>query len=242
MSIKLLKIVGSVLLIGTLVSTQVLALTTNHFGDGFDYMNSKDWNKANGWSNGGMFDCTWRDTNVNFYNGAMELAITKDIQDGVSQYLAGEYRSNDTYGYGLYQVSMKPAKNIGVVSSFFTYIGPTDNSPWDEIDIEFLGKDTTKVQFNYYTNGVGNHEYIYNLGFDATEKFHTYAFNWQPNYIAWFVDGKEVYRVYDSNLPSHPGKIMMNLWPGKGVDSWLGRFNYIAPIKAYYDWVSYDPM
>ena len=29
---------------------------------------------------------------------------------------------------------------------------------WDEIDIEFLGKDTPKVQFNYYTNGQGNHE------------------------------------------------------------------------------------
>lgn len=242
MSIKLLKIVSGVLLIGTLVSTQVLALTTNHFGDGFDYMNSTYWNKSNGWSNGGMFDCTWVDKNVNFYNGAMELSITKNIQNGLSQYLAGEYRSNDTYGYGLYQVSMKPAKNIGVVSSFFTYIGPTDNSPWDEIDIEFLGKDTTKVQFNYYTNGVGNHEYIYNLGFDASEKLHTYAFNWQPNYIAWLVDGKEVYRVYGSNLPSHPGKIMMNLWPGKGVDSWLGRFDYIAPIKAYYDWASYDPM
>ena len=55
----------------------------------------------------------------------------------------------------------------------------------DEIDIEFLGKDTTKVQFNYYTNGQGNHEYVYNLGFDAAYGYHTYAFNWQRNYIAW---------------------------------------------------------
>lgn len=44
-----------------------------------------------------------------------------------------------------------------------------------EIDIEVLGKDTTKVQFNYYTNGVGNHEYMYDLGFDASEGFHTYG-------------------------------------------------------------------
>ena len=82
-------------------------------------------------------------------------------------------------------------------------------------------------------------EYLYDLGFDASQSFHTYAFNWQPNYIAWLVDGKEVYRAYD-NIPSHPGKIMMNLWPGKNVDSWLGRFNGATPIKAYYDWVSYD--
>lgn len=39
----------------------------------------------------------------------------------------------------------------------------------DEIDVEVLGKDTTKVQFNYYTNGTGNHEYLYDLGFDASE-------------------------------------------------------------------------
>lgn len=242
MNIGLSKIITGALLTGTLLSTQVSALTTNHFGDGFNYANSNYWNKSNGWSNGGMFDCTWRDKNVNFYDGVMELSITKDIQYGVSQYASGEYRSNDTYGYGLYQVSMKPAKNIGIVSSFFTYIGPTDNSPWDEIDIEFLGKDTTKVQFNYYTNGVGNHEHIYNLGFDASESFHTYAFNWQKNYIAWLVDGKEVYKVYGDDIPSHPGKIMMNLWPGKEVDSWLGKFNGITPIKAYYDWISYEPM
>lgn len=241
MKIKLSKIITGILLAGTLLSTQVSALTTSHFGDGLSYMNSRDWSKSDGWSNGGMFDCTWRGQNVNFYNGTMELAITRDYQGGVSQYAGGEYRSNDTYGYGLYQVRMKPTKNTGVVSSFFTYIGPTDNSPWDEIDIEFLGKDTTKVQFNYYTNGVGNHEYLYDLGFDASQSFHTYAFNWQPNYIVWLVDGKEVYRAYD-NIPSHPGKIMMNLWPGKNVDSWLGRFNGATPIKAYYDWVSYDPM
>lgn len=67
----------------------------------------------------------------------------------------GEYRSTNNYGYGLYEVSMKPAKNTGIVSSFFTYTGPAHGTQWDEIDIEFLGKDTTKVQFNYFMNGVG---------------------------------------------------------------------------------------
>ena len=56
-----------------------------------------------------------------------------------------------------------------------------------------LGKDTTKVQFNYYTNGVGNHEYMYDLGFDASEGYHTYGFDWQKDSITWYVDGKAVY-------------------------------------------------
>jgi endo-1,3-1,4-beta-glycanase ExoK len=183
-----------------------------------------------------MFNCTWRDDSVNFSNGIMTLTINKDTKGGSKPYAGGEYTTNSTYGFGLYQVKMKPAKNVGVVSSFFTYTG---KNPWDEIDIEFEGKDTTRVQFNYFTNGIGNHEYHHNLGFDASASYHTYAFNWQPKYIAWMVDGVEVYRV-NNNIPSHPGQIMMNLWPGIGKDTWLGSYDGLTPIKAYYDGVDYN--
>lgn len=235
---KTLKVLMATVLMVGLMSTKAMALTTTHFSDGFDSANGA-WSKADGWSNGDMFNCIWRAGNVNFSNGIMNIGITRDKNSAYS-YAAGEYRSNEKFGYGLYQVRMKPAKNTGIVSSFFTYTGPSENTPWDEIDIEFLGKDTTKVQFNYYTNGVGNHEYVYDLGFDASTSFHTYAFNWQKDYIAWLVDGKEVYRAYD-NIPSNPGKIMMNVWPGKGVDSWLGAYNGVTPLTASYDWIAYDP-
>ncbi len=238
--VAVLGILVSTFLVGAFIPTKTFAVTKSHFSDGFDYANTGSWSKSDGWTNGGSFNCTWRASNINFSNGVMDLTLNKDTQGGSKPYAGAEYRSNDTFSYGLYQVSMKPAKNTGIVSSFFTYTGPSDNTPWDEIDIEFLGKDTTKVQFNYYTNGVGNHEHLYNLGFDASTSFHTYAFNWQPTYIAWLVDGKEVYRA-TSNIPSHPGKIMMNLWPGTGVDSWLGAYNGVTPLNAYYDWASYDP-
>ena len=239
-SSKKFRMLLATVLMGGLMATNASAATINsHFGDGFDYQTSS-WEKANGYSNGDMFDCIWRANNVNFGNGIMNVGITRDYGSSY-KYAGGEYRSKDKFGYGLYQVRMKPAKNTGIVSSFFTYTGPTDGTPWDEIDIEFLGKDTTKVQFNYYTNGQGNHEYVYDLGFDASQSFHTYGFNWQRNYIAWFVDGKEVYRAWN-NIPSNPGKIMMNVWPGTGVDSWLGHFNGVTPLTAQYDWVSYDPM
>lgn len=133
---------------------------------------------------------------------------------------------------------MKPAKNPGIVSSFFTYTGPSDGTQWDEIDIEFLGKDTTKVQFNYFTNGVGGHEKVINLGFDASQSYHTYAFNWQPGYITWYVDGVPKYTA-TSNIPKTPGKMMMNIWNGTGVDSWLGPYNGANPLYAYYDWVKF---
>ncbi|TJY01304.1 glycosyl hydrolase family protein [Lactobacillus amylovorus subsp. animalium] len=193
---------------------------------------------SDGYSNGNMFNSTWRASQVNFKDGKMQLSINKDEENTKIPYISGEYRSNQNYHYGLYEVSMKPIKNDGVVSSFFTYTGPSEHNPWDEIDIEFLGKDTTGVQFNYFTNGLGHHEYFYKLGFDASEAFHTYAFEWLPDSITWFVDGKKVHTATE-NIPQTPGKIMMNVWPGIGVDSWLKPFDGTVPLKAEYDWVKF---
>lgn len=194
--------------------------------------------KADGWTNGSMFDCTWRGDNVTFLDGIMTLKINQDGENSSPKWSGGEYRTKDFYHYGKYEVSMKPIRNDGVVSSFFTYTGPSDNNPWDEIDIEFLGKDTTKVQFNYFTNGVGLHEFIYDLGFDASEEFHVYGFEWLENSITWYVDGVAVHTATE-DIPSTPSKIMMNVWPGTGVDSWLNEFDGQVPLQAQYDWFQY---
>lgn len=205
----------------------------------FDGYDTAVWLKSDGWSNGRPFDCTWRASQVTFSGGIMRLALEQDSKHH-PPYKSGEYRSNDFYGYGLYEVRMKPASNIGIVSSFFTYTGPSDNNPWDEIDIEFLGKDTTQVQLNYYTDGTGGHEVLINLGFDASAAYHTYAFDWEPGSITWYVDGNPVHTA-TANLPVTPGRIMMNLWPGTGVSSWLGDYDGTVPLYAYYDWVKYTP-
>ena len=34
---------------------------------------------------------------------------------------------------------------------------------------------------------------MYDLGFDASEGYHTYGFDWQKDSITWYVDGKAVY-------------------------------------------------
>ncbi|MDE6020648.1 MAG: glycoside hydrolase family 16 protein [Ruminococcus sp.] len=193
---------------------------------------------SDGWTNGNPFDCGWTEKNAVVENGYLTLSIDKDTT-GKYNYTGGEYRTADHYGYGYYETSMHAIKNDGVVSSFFTYTGPSEDNPWDEIDIEILGKDTTKVQFNYYTNGVGNHEYMYDLGFDASEGFHTYGFDWQPDSITWYVDGKEVYKA-TQNIPSTPGRIMMNTWPGIGVNEWLKPFDGTTPLSAHYQWVTYN--
>nr|AAZ17396.1 glucanase-xylanase fusion protein gx-56 [synthetic construct] len=218
------------------ITSSVSAQTGGSFFEPFNSYNSGLWQKADGYSNGDMFNCTWRANNVSMTSsGEMRLALTSP---SYNKFDCGENRSVQTYGYGLYEVRMKPAKNTGIVSSFFTYTGPTEGTPWDEIDIEFLGKDTTKVQFNYYTNGAGNHEKLADLGFDAANAYHTYAFDWQPNSIKWYVDG-QLKHTATTQIPAAPGKIMMNLWNGTGVDDWLGSYNGVNPLYAHYDWVRY---
>lgn len=201
----------------------------------------EDWSRSDNYSNESMFNCMWRESNAVLDDTNLKLSIDKEPEGGRFKYNGGEVRTGTIYSFGLFEVSMKAIKNIGVVSSFFTYIGPSMNQPWDEIDIEFLGKDTTKVQFNYYTNGVGGHEFMYDLGFDASEDFHTYGFKWEEGQLTWYVDGKQVHQAY-MKIPTIPGHIYMNTWNGVGVDEWLGAYDGNTRLTAEYEWVRYTPL
>ena len=130
----------------------------------------KGFHAAHGYTNGNPFMVNWYKDNVQFIDGKLHLIIDNDPTNANDiDYSGGEFRSKKFYGYGRYTVSMKTMPNDGVVWSFFTYTGSSDNNPWDEVDIEFLGKDTTKVQFNYFRGGQENHEYMHDLGFDSAE-------------------------------------------------------------------------
>lgn len=209
-----------------------------------DYYDTGNWNKAD-WTNGGMFNCGWKPDHVTFNNGKMTIMLDNTYSHGKS-YTSGEYRSNNKFSYGTFETNMIAAKGDGLVTSFFTY---TDN-PWDEIDVEILGKDTTKVQFNYYVNGQGGHEVMIDLGFDASQGYHKYAIEWGNGWINWYVDGKWKYGVNNTGfnapngaqLPSHPMQIMCNLWNGTGVDEWLNHYWHNGTKYAYYDYILYKPM
>lgn len=201
----------------------------------------------------GSFNCEWDTGRVAFEDGYAKLTIAEN-PDGseadCNEYFGGEMRTRGYYGYGDYEVSMKPAKKVGTASTFFVCTGDYDYqpgstmpNPWDEVDIEFLGQDTTKVQFNYFVNGVGTgvHEYVYDLGFDASEDFHTYGFRWAEDHITWFVDGEPVYRVdasADNPMPSTAGRMLMNYWCGnsKGY-GWMGQYSDPGDEGAEYQWI-----
>lgn len=153
-----------------------------------------------------------------------------------------EYRTIEAYTYGRFEVRMKPAHRSGVVSSFFTYHEISNSiSEWNEIDIENIGRYDDQIQFNTITPNQTNHVRNQVTGFNPYEEFHTYAFEWTPFYVAWFIDGNEVYRQTDSHIGTlnRAQKIMMNIWPTE-FENWTGKFlPESLPAFAYYDWVKY---
>ena len=230
--------------------------------------------ESDGWSNGDVFNVVWKSHNVVYENGIMRLGITEesataylDGNEVAFNYTAGEARTQNYYHYGDYEVSMKPSANPGTASTFFVCTGPYDEktvtdaegnttkvpNAHDEIDIEFLGKDTTKVQFNFFVDGQGGNEYMYDLGFDASKEFHKYGFRWTETSITWFVDGVPVYKVTTDKtatggtnlrvvdkLPSTAGRMLTNYWCGnERAWGWMGEYKgAVNDNGTEYQWIA----
>lgn len=59
------------------------------------------------------------------------------------------------------------------------------------------------------------------LGFDASEAFHTYAIEWTPDEIRWFVDDRLVHRrvLWDPTpIPDLPMTLHVNTWPTRSEE------------------------
>ena len=206
-------------------------------------INTSTWYASNGWSNGEHQSCEWRADALGQDAGNLTMTLS-DKGGKVRPLGCAELHTVATSGYGLYQARMKTAAGSGLNTAFFTYIGPPTGSPQhDEIDFEFLGKDSHTVQLNYLTDGKGGHEKIVPLGFDAAAGFHDYGMEWKPGRIRWFVDGKQVDETPDgADLPVNPGRIYLSLWSGsKLTDDWLGPFTFKGPVSAEVAWTKFTP-
>ncbi|MEL7128365.1 MAG: family 16 glycosylhydrolase [Pseudomonadota bacterium] len=184
----------------------------------------------------------WVADNATFTSDGAALVLQQNPGGPGQAYTGAEIQSRERYGYGLYEVVMRPARGSGSVSSFFTYTGSYFGDPHDEVDIEFLGQDTTKVYFNYFKDGRVGADYIADLPFDATDGFHIYAFEWRPDRIRWYVDGDLYYETPadDRRIPITPGGIFMNIWTGKGsLKGWHGRPDFGRATNAHYACVSF---
>ena len=161
-------------------------------------------------------------------------------------YRGAEYRTIENHQYGRFEIRMKPAFGSGVVSSFFTIKdywaeGLNGTANWREIDFETLGQHTNKIQTNIITAYETHHVELHTLMYNPHVGFHTYAFEWTPEHIKFFIDDQLVRNdenTYVQTLESGQ-KIMMNIWQPIWED-WVGPFDEsILPVYAFYDWVKY---
>lgn len=177
---------------------------------------------------------------------AAGLAITT-LSSNAGAVSSAEMYTSKAYMYGRFVARIQFAGGDGVVSSFFLWKDGSEKSGtfWNELDLEVLGTDCHLETNAYYGNpGRVHTEKAKNLSADLCGEFHTYAFEWTPDYIAWSVDGTEIRRDEDAVATAYrenadPGmQIRFNVWPGDA--SFGGNFSpSILPIYEYINWIEY---
>ena len=209
----------------------------------FESYDESLWEKSD-WANGDPFYSGWLPENALISDNSLTLKLTTDDAHD-KDYASAEYRSLDTYMYGRYSSRFQASDLNGTISSFFTYTGSAEGTEWDEIDIEILGKDSTKMQANYWRDG-NQHPYIVDLGFDASLAMHTYSFIFLKESLSWYVDGELVYSVDENHLededslPVNAGKIIVNYWPATGIDDWSGHYEENSTSEAVYETIKFE--
>ena len=127
--------------------------------------------------------------------------------------------------FGHYEVVMKAAPGVGVVSSLVL-----QSDDLDEIDFEWLGADDQHVQSNYY--GKGNTD-TYDRGANLTnpgsqDDFHTYAVDWTAEKTTWSIDGQVLRtltpQTADTNqYPQTPMQLKLGSWVSIPVAFFAGQ-------------------
>jgi endo-1,3-1,4-beta-glycanase ExoK len=194
------------------------------FVDDFTKFDGARWRTSDGWTNGDHQNCTWSKGQVKVVDGLLALNFEKrQIKD--RDYACAEIQTKQRFGFGTYEARLKTDTGSGLNAAFFTYIGPVDKQPHDEIDFEVLTKDTSRVQVNAYISGKGKNEAFAEVSGGADRAFNDYAFVWEPDRLRWYVNGQLVSTITDpAKLPSHPQKIFFSLWGSDTLTGWMGPF------------------
>ncbi|KAF8946303.1 hypothetical protein BGZ47_000849 [Haplosporangium gracile] len=163
-------------------------------------------------------------------------------------YNCGEMISRDRgIGYGKYTVDMVSTDIRGHVTALFLIAHSNTPGEGSEIDIELTGLDPTAVWLTVW-KGSTQRAVKVPLGFDASKGWHTYSVEWQPGFIAWSVDGKEILRRTDlwTADPQTPGveyKLALNSWThDEEEDLWAGKFYWPGqPVMSQFRSLRFTP-
>lgn len=137
--------------------------------------------------------------------------------------------------FGKVEISMKAAPGAGIVSSLVL-----QSDTLDEIDIEWLGADSTEMQSNYFGKGDVT---TYNRGaFHATPEnqadFVTYTIEWTATQITWSLNGAVVRVLTPANAdanqyPESPMQVKFGSWSGGDSSNAAGTIGWARGPTDY---------
>lgn len=160
---------------------------------------------------------------------------------------SAELYTGESYQYGRFEARVRYAPGSGVVSSFFLWKDGSEVSGtfWNELDFEKLEADCHLETNAFFGNPAVVHVQKAALTHDLCGEFHTYKYEWTPEYIAWFVDDVEIRRETGDTAAAFAEnatagmQVRFNIWPGNA--SFGGVFDpNIVPVYEYIDWVEYS--
>ena len=158
---------------------------------------------------------------------------------------SAELYRTQAYFYGRFEARLQFAPGEGVVSSFFLWKdGSSSTTSWNELDFEKTNA-TCRLQTNIWTGTGTQSAEVDTPTFNICSGYHTYAFEWTPDYIAWFIDGSQIRKVTGASVTEYTqnasaGMAMhFNVWVGNS--SFGGTLDpSILPVNQYIGWVQYS--
>jgi beta-glucanase (GH16 family) len=196
------------------------------FIDRFTRLNTGRWVVSHGWSNGNWMENEWRREQVAITPEGLDITLAANVHGTDKPYASGEIATHEAYLYGYYEARMRVPRGGGLVVGFFTFTRPEGRSSWHEIDMEFLGRDSRWLELTHHVEGQARRRVIV-LPFDAAEEFHTYAFEWRPDVLRWYVDNVLVHEARGPEVTrlNRPQRFFINVWNSRELHRWVGRID-----------------
>jgi endo-1,3-1,4-beta-glycanase ExoK len=158
---------------------------------------------------------------------------------------SAELYRTDPYLYGRFEARLRFAPGEGVVSSFFLWKdGSSSTTSWNELDYEKINA-TCRLQTNIWTGKGTQSAQFDTTASDICGQYHTYAFEWTPDYIAWIIDGNQVRKVTGASVAEYT----QNASQGMGIhfNVWVGNSSFGGtldpsklPVQQFINWVQYS--
>ncbi len=208
---------------------------------------------GHGWGNNEYQFYTDRPENVRLENGNLVIEARKEFFIR-RQYTSGRIKTQGllSFTYGRVEARMKLPYGQGIWPAFWMLGDNIDEVPWPlsgEIDImEHVGKEPRRIYGTVHGpgySGSGGIGHFTTLPENSLQQeFHTFAIEWDPGEIRWFVDDEQFFKLTSEQVNNewvydHPFFILINLavggyWPGYPDESTVfPQFLTVDYVRVY---------